>query len=228
MELKTKACLFGGALLTAGMAADAQPEFIIQANDITGAYPTFALSDAYNYANPYGYDTAYAPDLNTTETETDAGGFFGSFGTSTASTIQTSNLLRAEASWQGDGLAGYGFAEALFQVFFQVSEDAELVVSWDVEDTDGFASAVVLDENAGAELFSFDGLADGAPLSGSATIALEAGTDYAYIGGLTNSGFGPFLFNTETQFVQAELIPTPGTLGLLGIAGVAAARRRRA
>ena len=217
----TKSCLFGGALLTAGMTANAQ-QFIINTTDSTGAYPTFAQSAAEGDPAPYG-DYVYAPSpLNTSSTA-----YTAANGTSTFSTSETSNTLRAEASWDGTGSAGYGYGFNNIQAFFQVSQDADLVLSWDVSGTDGFVSAFVIEDVSGATLLDVDPLG-GDALSGSETVSLTAGTDYAFIGGMTNSGFGPFITTAnETQFIQAQLVPAPGAMGLLGVAGLAATRRRR-
>jgi hypothetical protein len=216
MKNSMKACLFGGTLLAAGIA-NAQ-EFIIAGTDTTGAYPTFAVSQGYGGSS----QVAYGPgSLNTSSV-----GTTGLTGTTSMSTIQTSTLLRAEGSWDGAGSLGYGYGLARFQVFFQVSQNADLVISWDVTATDAYASSIVLEDVSGATLFVFDGLS-GDPLSGTATISLQAGVDYVYLGGLVRSGFGPFIFGQGTKFVQAELIPAPGAFALLGLAGLAGSRRRR-
>ena len=217
----TKSCLFGGALLTAGMTANAQ-QFIINANDSTGAYPSFAQSQANGDPAPYG-DYVYAPaPLNTSSTA-----YTAAYGTNTFSTSETSNTLRAEAIWDGAGSAGFGYGFNNIQAFFQVSQDADLVLSWDVSGTDGFVSAIVIEDASGTTLLDVDPLA-GDALSGSETVSLTAGTDYAFIGGMTNGGFGPFIeVANETQFIQAQLVPAPGAMGLLGVAGLAATRRRR-
>jgi len=222
----TKTCLFGGALMAAGMTANAQ-QFVINDFDVTGAYPSFAQSRASGDINPYG-DVAYAytgGGLDTYSTAYDPG-----FGTGTFSTTVNSNLMRADGQWAGDGTTGYGYGISRIQAFFQVSQDADLIVSWDFSNTDNYATAVVLEEVGGATLVDVQGLA-GAPAIGTQTVSLQAGVDYAFIGGLFgNAGFGsfgPFIFDSNVKFVQAELVPAPGAMGLLGFAGLAATRRRR-
>jgi len=202
-------------------------QFVFSDYDVTGAYPAFAQSRATGDPAPYG-DTAYQGidgNLDTYSTAYDAYN-----GTGTFSTSQSSNLLRAEGQWAGDGSDGFGYGISRIQAFFQVSQDADLIVSWDFSNTDNYATAIVLEDASGTAILDVQGLA-GAPAIGSQTVALTAGVDYAFIGGLFgNSGFGafgPFIFDTGLKFVEAELVPAPGAMGLLGIAGLAATRRRR-
>lgn len=215
-----KAALFGGALMAAGMSANAQ-SFIYLDSGLGGAYPSFAQSVAYG---GFG-DVAYAPDpLNTMDSAYNA-----YTGTTTMSTTQTANNMTASGSWDGSGVLGYGYGIAQFQQFFMVgSNDLELLIEWDVSGTDAYASSIVLETAGGTTVFAFDPLFGGDPLVGSATVPLQAGVEYAYLGGLVAGGAGPFIFSsTDTQFVSATLIPAPGAAGLLGIAGLAATRRRR-
>ena len=220
--------LFGGALLAAGMVAtNAQAgEFIFQATDAAGA-PSFAYSQAY----ATGLDIAYGVDglLNTFATA-----YSGATGTTTSSTTQTSTLMRTDISWGGDGANGFGYGRTFMQQFFQVSNDSTLLIEWDYRGTDGYASSFVLETAGGSVLFENQGQ-NGDPFSGSAMISLSAGVDYAAIFGFRDqaSGFGPFITSTDNQFISMTLvkdgvIPTPGALGLFGLAGFAAARRRRA
>lgn len=220
--------LFGGALLAAGMVAtNAQAgEFIFQATNPADGAPSFAYSQAY--AN--GFDIAYGPALlNTFATDNNA-----ATGTTTASTTQTSTLLRTDISWDGGGSLGYGYGRTFMQQFFQVSNDSSLLIEWDFSGTDGYSSSFVLETASGAVLFSNEGTLGGA-FVGSTKIALSAGVDYAAIFGFRDqtTGFGPFIFSTTNQFISMTLlkdgvVPTPGAMGLFGLAGLAAARRRRA
>ncbi len=220
--------LFGGALLAAGMVAtNAQAgEFIFQATNPADGAPSFAYSQAY----ATGLDIAYGVNglLNTFATA-----YSGATGTTTASTTQTSTLMRTDISWGGDGAVGYGYGRTFMQQFFQVSNDSTLLIEWDFSGTDGYSSSFVLETAGGTVIFANEGLGGGT-FAGSASISLSAGVDYAAIFGFRDqgSGFGPFIFSTNNQFISMTLvkdgvIPTPGALGLFGLAGFAAARRRR-
>lgn len=216
MKTSTKA-LFGGALMAAGMTAHAQ-QFVYAATSSDGAYSSFAYSVAY----AYGSDVAYGPAaLNTYATS-----YTYLTGTTTTWTTQTNTSMGAYGSWDGGGYLGYGYGGNQIQQFFEVSEDADLLIEWDVSGTDGYAQSVVLTYADGSALYSWDGFSGAA--SGSATISLSAGTEYAIVFGL-NAGFFPFFFDTDTQYITATLVPVPApaTAGLLGLAGLAATRRRR-
>ena len=217
--MNSKAALFGGTLLAAGMTANAQ-SFILLDSGLGGAYPSFAYSNAYGSG---GGTFAYAPDpLNTFSSA-----YSAYTGTTTISTSQSTSELRVEGSWDGTGLNGYGYGAGNIQQFFMVDQDTQLLIEWDVADTDAYARNILIETAAGVTLFAFNGLA-GDPLVGSAIIDVDAGVEYAAILGLTNGQFGPFIFAAnDTQFVSVSVVPTPGVAGLFGVAGLAATRRRR-
>lgn len=209
--------LFGGALMAAGMTAQAQ-NFIYSAYDTTNTYASFAYSSAY-----YGaLDISYASGaLNTY-----ASAYSYYTGTTTAWTTQSATSMGAYGQWGGDGLLGYGYGGNLMQQFFQVSHDGYLCFEWDFSGTDNYASAIVLTDPALGVVFELDGLG-GDPSSGTAMVAVSAGTDYALIFGLQN-GFFPFYFDTDVQYITVEFkIPAPGAAALLGMGGLLAVRRRR-
>ncbi|MEO1128449.1 MAG: hypothetical protein AAFX05_01940 [Planctomycetota bacterium] len=211
-----KACLFGGALLSAGLTANAQT-FIYNDLDSTMSYSSFAYSTAYGGA----LDVAYAPDSLATYSS----GYAAPTGTTTVSTHQDPTSFGIDASWDGGGYLGYGYGGGLIQQFFSVSEDAVLRLTWDLTGTDGYALSIVA-EDPGTTLFVLDPLF-GDPLSGSVDIPVEAGVDYAGVLALVN-GFFPFILEPDTpQFITAELIPAPGAAGVLALGGIAATRRRR-
>lgn len=207
--------LFGGALMAAGMTANAQT-FIYNATDTTGTYQSFAYSDAYGGT----VDISYASGaLNTSSTGTSI------LGTTTVSTSQTANSMRVDGQWDGTGPYGYGYGGSFIQQFFQVSANADLVIEWDFSGTDNYAFALVLEDPSFGLVFELDGLG-GDPSSGSTTISLTAGTDYAVNFGLVD-GFLPFFFSTENQFISMTLVPAPGAIAVLGLGGLVATRRRR-
>jgi hypothetical protein len=212
----SKTCLFGGALAAAGIA-NAQ-QFIYADMDVAGAYSSFAYSQAY----AYGFDIAYAPDaLNTYAQD-----YTYLTGTTTVWTTQDNTSMSANGNWDGGGVLGYGYGGNLMQQFFQVSADADLVMEWDVSGTDGYAQWVLFNDDSGAIIDSWDGLDPFGGAAGTSTIALQAGVNYGLVMGLQAGAF-PFYFTTDTAFVSANLVPAPGAMGLLGVAGLAATRRRR-
>jgi len=210
--------LFGGALVAAGMSAQART-FVYSAYDAAGATQSYAFS----YAPYETYDYAFGPDLlNTSTSDTD-----GFFGTNTFSTTQTATSMRASGRWEGDGSYGAGFGSSYILQFFQVSADAQLLIEWDFSATDNLVSAdVFVDAPGGASLFSLDPSGDAV---GSAIVNVEAGVAYGIDFGLIR-GFGPFLFDTNEKFIEVTLVPGPGVVGVLALAGLlggGASRRRR-
>ncbi len=208
----TKVCLFGGALMAAGLTAQAQ-EFI----HLEGSYDGSYTSLAYSYAYGGTFNAAYAPDaLNTLDV-----GYSYFTGTTTVSTHQSSTELRVQGSWAGDGAYAYGFGTAFMQQFFQVTEDAQLLISWDLQHTDGYGFAGLFAGDT--ELFILNPVQGGSPLVGSVLIDVSAGVEY-----LAVIDFYPFFFQSDTtQFISMTVVPTPASAGLLAAGGLLAARRRR-
>ena len=212
-------CLFGGALMAAGMSAQAQ-SFIYADTDTTATYSSFAYSAAYGGA----LDVAYRP----ASLDTFSYGYSYYTGGTTMTTSQTATSMGTTGSWDGYGYLGYGYGTSVMQQYFQVSADAQLLIEWDVSGTDGYAGTVVFEDISGTPLFVWSGLTD--PLSGSALVDVYAGVDYGLLFGLYDvaSGFGPYIFSsTETQYINVTLVPAPGAAMLLGLGGLATTRRRR-
>ena len=214
MQTTSKA-LFGGALLAAGVSANAQTFMF----EDTGAYNGNPFTSfSYVYASDgFGFNqnaTATAPDdLNLSVT---------AYGT-TATVSRTPNSFGVSAIWDGTptSLGNYGFGAAVIQQFFEVTEPLEVVVTWDLRDTDFFGNVIFLIDN-GAN--TIDVSIDAATPTGSLSFDVLPGVDY----GLQLDLGLPFLFAADqTAFINAELIPTPGAAGVLGLAGLAAVRRRR-
>ena len=219
----SKKYLFGGALMAAGMVANAQT-FNYQDTSSDGSYNSFASVQAYGGA----LSQAVAPaPLNTSST-----GTTGLTGTTTVSTFQNPSAFGINGVWQGGGSLGYGYGGGLIQQFFTVSQNAVLRIDWDVTGTDAYIGSIVFEDVvAGAVLFELSPLDGIGGLSGSVDIPVSAGTEYGAILALQDifaTNFAPFYFNGQTQFITATLIPAPGAAGLLGLAGLAAVRRRRA
>lgn len=186
--------LFGGALMAAGMTAEAQT-FIYSATDTTGDYQSSAIS--YAYGGGYSSSTDSGA-LNTSST----GSSYG-YGTTTVSTNQTANSMRIEGEWAGDGAYGNGYGWGFLRQYFQVSADADLLIEWNIGGTGLSSIAMVFEDPALNNLFELDGLAGKS--SGSTTISLTAGSDYAVRFGWG----GPFLNSTETQFIRVTLVEAP-------------------
>lgn len=221
----SKTCLFGGALAAAGVA-NAQ-QFVISDASPYSAYASLATS--YAIGSYSGGVVSYAAGGSIAGTS-DSSAYGSAFGDQSFSTSVSSNNARVEADWNGGGAYGFGYGYAVVQMFFQVDQDADLVISWDVSNTDGYTSSFVLEDVAlGATLHSNSPLLGG-PLAGSETISLSAGVDYqlnlAMLDLSAGTGFPPFVTGGG-NFINAELVPAPGAMGVLGLAGLAATRRRR-
>ena len=213
MKTSTKA-LFGGALMAAGLTANAQT-FTYFAGDTSGAYQAFAYSQANGGALDLTYDVG---NFNTTST-----GYSAYFGTTTVSTSQTATSFGASGSWAGDGILGYGYGASLNQVFFTVTSDTQLLVEWNFADTDLFVSGFILTDPGFGVVFD---VFDTGLLSGTALVDVFAGTRYGANAAMA-AGFGPYFFSTEEQFINISIVPAPGAAALLGAAGLVATRRRR-
>jgi len=223
MKNSTKVCLFGGALFAAGLTAQAQ-NFVYSANSVySGAYGTYP---SFNYVltdvvyGTYAYQAGQA-----TATSYGYNYYFGGL-TGTASA--GADTMRIEMEWDGTGAYGYGYGGGRVQQFFQVDQDCTMTIAWDTTGTDGYNFSIYGTDGAGAltAISVFDGLS-GDPLSGSVDVNLTAGQDYFVILALDN-GFNPYFLTTGQQWIQASLaVPAPGAMGVLGLAGLVATRRRR-
>jgi hypothetical protein len=216
MKNSTKAALFGGTLLAAGMSANAQ-SFNFQDSGSYASTPFNSFSRVFSNTN-YGvgsYTENVAPtDLNNSITA------YGS----TASASVTSNNLRVEAEWDGTDteLGSLGYAGAILQQFFTVNEPLSLDVTWDLTDTDFFGNIIFFIEN---DVNTVNLSIDSTNPTGSLSIPVDAGNDYGIVIDLG----APFLFAANDPiFINAELVPAPGAFALMGAAGLAGVRRRRA
>ncbi len=209
MKTTTK-CLFGGALMAAGMGNAMAQEFTLPGNippyadTILGAY----VYDYYTVGNIGGQSVN--------------GGFGDSYSVSSAygsgSASIGSNMLMAMSDGFGntDSLGG-AFAQAYG--YLSVTLDGVLNLAWDFTGEGGFGPlgriSIVDWTNGGVSVFSTDPFT-----AGTASVNLIAGINYGINLVATSS-------QDTSAFASATLVPAPGVLGLLGAAGIVAVRRRR-
>ncbi|MEM1186436.1 MAG: PEP-CTERM sorting domain-containing protein [Planctomycetota bacterium] len=203
--------LFGGALLTAGVVANAAA----QEFTLPGNVPPYA--DTYVQGTVYDYYT-----VGTLTGDSTNGGFPDSYAinSSSGSTLAniTVNSLSAYASGAGN-TDFLGFSSAISYVYVSVTLSAALEMAWDFTQEAGFAPAGLIritDWSAGG-VTVFETAADSA---GTDSFNLTAGNVYGILL-IASAG------QEGTGFAEANLVPSPGSLGLIGLAGIAAVRRRR-
>lgn len=238
MKQDSTALLFGGALLASGMPAHAQ-EMIFHDSSLDGYQPSFTrhVLEAYASDGYGGYSTQFsdvlidefAPDdLNLETTRTSR------YGVNTTRTIRTSELIRTEAEWEGGGIYDQGRGSAGIYQHFSVTEDTNLVVTWDLTGlTIDYASMILFEEVSNDVLMEFPEFDDN--VSNTLVIPLTAGTRYVFAGGLfvragsydtLEGGIGQFDALGVPQFIQARIVPAPPA-GLLGLGASCWILRRR-
>lgn len=215
-------CVFGGAMLSAGIAApNAVAQSFTNENTLAGAYA-------------YDYDS-YTGAFDVT------GGF-----SQAPSASGSIDALGSTAAWAWDSDAGTwsgsfsqssteAYAYSTMASFFSVSSDYQLEVTWDVTGMQGLGGWQLFE----SEDLSFepgeriDGVltttslgtpADAIGLAGTTTIQLRSDRFYQFAFDLFADEGAPQLSQGQ---VSARLIPTPGAFGVLAMSGLLAARRRR-
>ncbi|MEM7623187.1 MAG: hypothetical protein AAF235_08270 [Planctomycetota bacterium] len=208
---KTTKTLFGGALLSAGMVANASAQSFTLPGNIPPYADTVTQAYVYDY---YTFGLIGGYNVN--------GGFGDSYSASnaygSASASIDANSLSASAD--AAGVTDYlGFAFGSAYGYLSVDQDTSLDLAWDfsAEGAGGpLGNITIVDWSAGGALvFETDAFT-----AGTASVPLLAGTNYG-ITVLANAGPGATAFGTAT------LIPAPASAALLGLGGLAAARRRR-
>ncbi len=227
----TKTCLFGGALVAAGLqVTEASAQSFLNTGGVVGG------AVAYDYASG---------DYQSAST--------GGFNTSLSASGSVALADRTGASWSWDAGAGRwdiavtkatvdAYAYASLASIFNVASNLQLEISWDFRNadmTDTFTSefAWFLFESDDAS-FTEDELIDafdpdspslGLPSSnsslfGTTTIQLDASKTYQLaIDLFTTVGTA----GGQDGFISARVVPTPGAIVVLGTAGLLASRRRR-
>ncbi|MEL6795217.1 MAG: hypothetical protein AAFO89_00175 [Planctomycetota bacterium] len=208
---KTTKTLFGGALLSAGMVANASAQSFTLPGNVPPYADTVTEAVVYDY---YTIGTVGGYNVN--------GGFGDSYSVSITEgsamgSIDANNL---SASADAAGVTDYlGFAFGRAYGYLGVTEDADLNLAWDFTAEGGggpLGNITIVDWSAGGVLvFETDAFT-----AGSATVPLLAGVNYG-IALVANAGPG------ATAFATADLVPAPASAALLGFGGLAAARRRR-
>ena len=193
MTSTTKACLFGGALMTAGIAAHAQ-EFVI--GDIEN-YNYFAAGPgAYVYSlsyNPYAYDGALSAASGPTAVSA-----FSPDGSASAA------LSAVEMVGEVDNPISNAFNLVDFAADFTVDVSGTATASWDVLNNTFISGQQfrVVNLDDGTTVFEFDTI--NGPFSGSVGVPLKAGTNYQLIVDLVQ-----FADTPGANFFSLS-IPTPG------------------
>lgn len=237
MDIK-KTALFGGALFAAGLTSTAQaaPEFTWDYSTASTSIIESISTGAYNFI-------------------TDSFTGYGNGGISVSYTFNYGGydylIASAETSWDENGLEAYAYASPSygyarvdgapggFQLalhYFSVTENGTADFSFDftnITSVAGFAYGT-------ARLFEVDAL--GAlldtlvdtrpfseptdPLSGTETVSLNAGSRYLVVHGFRTDGFAAAPESASVSL--GNLVPAPSSLALVGLAGIAGVRRRRA
>ena len=215
-------CLFGGAILTAGMTTQhANAQSFSNEGTVAGAYA-------------YDYDS-YTGAFDVT------GGF-----SNAAADSGSIDFLGNSASWAWDSAAGTwngsfsqssteAYAYSTLASFFSVSSDLAIEVSWDVTGMQSLGGwqlfesedlSFQIDELIDGVLTvtSLGTAADAIGLAGTTSIQLRSDRFYQFSFDLFADEGASVLSQGQ---VSARLIPTPGVLGALVPAGLLAVRRRR-
>lgn len=189
--------LFGGALMAAGVSVAA-------AGDFTG----FTQASG-NYTGAYfGGFSGFS--IN---------GFYNNTSTSGASIAIAEGTATSFLAYGFDGGTGLAYAIHFNPIAFGVDADTAVQVSWDFTGDEGPGGAYI------DSYFSIDGpggnlaAADLNTPVGSTTINLVAGETYTILGTALAAGGGTSFFSM--------VIPAPGAIALLGMAGLVGRRRRR-
>ena len=212
MEQTTKT-LFGGALMMAGMTAGAAAQEFTQPGNVPPYADDFTAAYVYDF---------YALGGAVGGVQTN-GGFPSSYGVGTAygsaDASITSTSLEASAEAVNNTDLAFGFAYGASYGYLGVTVDGVLNLAWDftAEGAGGPLGVIeIVDWSAGGVLvFETDAFT-----AGTDSVALSAGTTY---GILVRANAGP----GGSAFASAVLVPAPGVMGVLGAAGLVAARRRR-
>jgi len=198
----SKATLFGGALMTAGIANAGVFQYTTN-----GGISVRAYSVAYDFGDS---DTDYAstadldPDIMTSAV---TGSWF------VRSTANASIISAELGSTGSQGNFAYGYIEA----FVMFDTNTDVLINWDFAGTNSLVR--LLQATDTGPLIVFQETVG----SGSTVWTLEAGSRYQVL--LDHRSIGIEL--GETSSASLTVVPAPGAAVLAGVAGLAATRRRR-
>ena len=205
-----KAALFGGALMSAGLSSQAiaGPEFAV-----VPSYSISLFAQAYDtYVSPIS-DSAFGSSTSFDESLTAS-----IPGTSATASLTSSTMSAYANATDNQDVIGSGYAVVTGRI--SVSADASLELAWDfrAENVTFFppvSELAIIDLSTGESIFQTTTRS-----AGSTSIDVLSGDTYlitlsarAYRGGIS--------------FATATLVPTPGAVSALAIAGLVATRRRR-
>ncbi|MEO1715935.1 MAG: hypothetical protein AAFR76_02375 [Planctomycetota bacterium] len=222
MKTQTK-MLFGGALLAAGMHVDASA----QQFQLSGTQSIFGYADTLVEVS--GYDYYSVGYFGTRSVD---GGFGDSYSYSFVNASGSASITTTQFSAEAysNGYLGYLDSSLTARAFgaVTVDRDATLELAWDFSDQ-GFdvnGTLQIVDESAGGVVLFRAPNAS----AGTASVQLLAGTNYQIFARADVGSDWPDDLGTPppfAAFATATLIPAPASAALLGLSGLAAARRRR-
>lgn len=227
--------LFGGALVSAGIVAAASGQSF---NNTPG---TFASAYGYDYAS-YVYLGSYSAGQSTDPTGSGSvtmpDGSTASFAWDAPAGSWSVSLAQSP-----DVVPPYTAVYASIASIFTVSAAYDLTISWDFSAFEqgpvGPNAAWFLLASSDASFTPdelIDGVdadeaigtpADGVGPTGTWTVQLQPGIFYQLALDLFAEATPRGATFASSGFINAQLVPAPGGVALVGLAGLAAARRRR-
>ena len=192
--------LFGGALASAGL-------------QVAHASPQFQVEDPFNYGSPIvlaAYEYDYFQLFGVRQSFDSLPAYVSAYGNSASVSFTEVSLFARGSS----DLSDYGYSHASADL--SVSKDAFIDVSWDFT---SFGGGIFIRGSNGIGFL----LEVAERSAGNERLVLEAGIEYEFFMSARARGSGQSGFATVTL----AAIPAPGAAGVLGAAGLIAARRRR-
>lgn len=199
-------CLFGGALVSAGIAAN------VQAQNFNFSYTNLAYAGAFDTSDyaPFDYGIFFGA------------GFFDVFAYVDSASGRITGASQSLSASGFTSAKSYLGAALSFGSYLTVDQNAQAKIKWDFSADEGPGGTwidsylSIFDLTTNSSVF----FADLNNPIGSTQVALDSTHSYLARGtALSLDGKGESYWNVA--------IPTPGSAGLLGLAGIAATRRRR-